>query len=317
LFLLVIYCLGIRGHWGFTLDTIKADQLVEDILSQANNSLANYMKANVFILNSPMEFGLDDFVRDEIEAIAENDGKVDKLVVLLETPGGFIETVERIVAVFRRHYAFVEFVIPNFAYSAGTVLALSGDEIYMDYYSVLGPIDPQFPTVNGNHVPGMGYLAKYEELLATINSVDDAETHKVKAEIAFLMRKFDPAELFRVEQSIEHSKSLLTEWLPKYKFREWAVTNGRKVPVDSDMKLQRATQIATALGNAKRWHSHGRGISRKDLAGEEIGLQTADFGADEQLNGLIRHYYGLFSDYMGKQGVRAATHTAHRFRRIA
>jgi hypothetical protein len=299
------------------LDTIKADQLVEDILSNANLQLAKYMKANVFILNAAMEFGLDDFVRDEIEAIAEAEGKEDKLVVLLETPGGYIETVERIVSVFRRHFSEVEFVIPNYAYSAGTVLALSGDEIYMDYYSVLGPIDPQFLTENGNRVPGMGYLAKYEELLEKINSVDDSLTHTVKAEIAFLMRKFDPAELFRVEQSIEHSKSLLTQWLPQYKFKNWTVTNGRKVTVDEPMKLARATQIATALGNATKWHSHGRGISRKDLAGDEIGLQTADFGADADLNSFIRHYYGLFSDYMGKQGVRAATHTAQRFRRVA
>lgn len=299
------------------LDTIKADQLVEEVLSKANLELAKYMNSNVFILNSPMEFGLDDFVRDEIEAIAEDDGKVDKLVILLETPGGYIETVERIVAVFRRHYSVVEFVIPNFAYSAGTVLALSGDEIHMDYYSVLGPIDPQFMTENGNRVPGMGYLAKYEELLAKINAVDDSLTHTVKAEIAFLMRKFDPAELFRVEQSIEHSKSLLTKWLPEFKFRSWSVTDGRGLTVDEAMKVDRANQIATALGNATKWHSHGRGISRKDLAADEIGLQTADFGADEQLNSLIRHYYGLFSDYMGKQGVRAATHTAQRFRRVA
>jgi len=55
-----------------------------------------------------------------------------------------METIERIVAVMRNHYESVSFIIPNFAFSAGTVLALSGDEIYMDYYSVLGHIDPQY-----------------------------------------------------------------------------------------------------------------------------------------------------------------------------
>jgi ClpP class serine protease len=51
--------------------------------------------------------------------------------------------VERIVSVFRKHYDIVEYVVPNYAYSASTILVLSGDEIYLDYYSVLGPIDPQ------------------------------------------------------------------------------------------------------------------------------------------------------------------------------
>lgn len=298
------------------MDTIKADDVVESILHSANDDLAKHTQSEVMVLVSPMEFGLDDFVRDEIERISEKQDKKNKLLVLLETPGGYIETVERIVAVFRRHFDEVEFVIPNFAYSAGTVLALSGDEIYMDYYSVLGPIDPQFPTENGM-VPGMGYIAKYRELLAAINEVDDSQTHTVKAELSFLLRKFDPAELFRVEQSIEHSKSLLVNWLPKYKFKNWAKTETRGVDVSVDIKKERATQIATALGDAERWHSHGRGISRHDLDDDEIGLKTMDFGADPQLNALVRQYYGLFSDYMSKQGVRAALHTSERLRRVS
>lgn len=221
------------------------------------------------------------------------------------------------MAVFRKHYDCVEFIIPNYAYSAGTVLALSGDEIYMDYYSVLGPIDPQFPTENGNHVPGMGYLSKYEELLERINSVPDTATESVKAELAFLLKKFDPAELFRVEQSILHSQSLLVSWLPSYKFRQWKVTRSKGRKVTDRMRTERAKKIAKALGDAKRWHSHGRGISRADLAGDDIGLMTADFGSDEELNRSVRHYYGLLSDYMARQGSRAAMHTAMRFRRIA
>jgi len=299
------------------MDTVTADEIVSITLEQANTALAKHFDSDVFLLNSPMEFGLDDFVRDEIELLSEQDGKPTKLLVVLETPGGFIETVERIVAVFRRHYDQVEFVIPNFAYSAGTVLALSGDEIHMDYYSVLGPIDPQFRTENGKQVPGMGYIAKYRELLSSINSVDDDKTHTIKAELSFLLSKFDPAELFRVEQSIEHSKSLLTDWLPKYKFKDWKKTDTRGVDVTEPMKLQRAEQIAEVLGNAERWHSHGRGISRADLQDDEIGLKTADFGADPETNGLVRHYYGLFSDYMAKQGMRAALHSRIRTRRVA
>lgn len=38
----------------------------------------------------------------------------------------------------------VNFVIPDYAMSAGTLFAFSGDKIYMDYSSSLGPIDPKF-----------------------------------------------------------------------------------------------------------------------------------------------------------------------------
>jgi ClpP class serine protease len=51
--------------------------------------------------------------------------------------------------------------------SAGTVLVMCGDNIYMDYFSVLGPIDPQVKRRSkGNvYVPALGYLEKYNELV--------------------------------------------------------------------------------------------------------------------------------------------------------
>lgn len=49
--------------------------------------------------------------------------------------------------------------------SAGTVLVMSGNKIYMNYFSVLGPIDPQIERPGGTMVPGLGYLIKYDRLI--------------------------------------------------------------------------------------------------------------------------------------------------------
>jgi len=66
----------------------------------------------------------------------------------------------------RCHYPdCVEFIIPNYAFSAGTVLALSGNEIYMDYFSVLGPTDPQDEGKDGKVIPALGYVERYDELM--------------------------------------------------------------------------------------------------------------------------------------------------------
>ena len=66
--------------------------------------------------------------------------------------------------ILRAHYRSVFFVVPDFAMSAGTILCMSGDRIYMDYSSSLGPIDPQVH--NGKEwVPALGYLDKVEQLL--------------------------------------------------------------------------------------------------------------------------------------------------------
>lgn len=99
-------------------------------------------------------------IRAAVEDLRQREERPHRLAVLLTTSGGLIETVQRIVETLRHHYDHVSFVIPNFALSAGTVLAMSGDEIYMDYYSRLGPIDPQVQTVRGRQVPALGYLVK-------------------------------------------------------------------------------------------------------------------------------------------------------------
>jgi len=54
----------------------------------------------------------------------------------------------------------VDFLIPSHAMSAGTILAMSGDAIHMDYYSVLGPIDPQVENQEGRLIPALGYLIR-------------------------------------------------------------------------------------------------------------------------------------------------------------
>lgn len=188
------------------MDTINCNDVIEFALRDANGALVKHFTSDVIFIKAPMTPPVDDAVRDEVEEIKDLRGaKRTKLTVLLETQGGFVETVERLVSVFRKHYDTVEYIVPNYAYSAGTILVMSGDEIYMDYYSVLGPIDPQMDSPDGL-MPGMGYLAKYEELLAAINK-PGVNPDQVRGELAFLINKFDPAKLFWIEQATEHIRS--------------------------------------------------------------------------------------------------------------
>ena len=300
------------------MDTVTTDDVIHSQLAGIAVDLENLLSADVITVNSPMQFGLDDHIRNEVEDLKENSTpKRNRLAVLLHTGGGYIDTVERIVSVFRKHYKQVDFIIPNYAYSAGTVLAMSGDEILMDYYSVLGPIDPQFHTENGKQVPGMGYIAKYRELLRVINGAPEGELHTVRAELSFLVKKFDPAELFHIEQAIDHSADLIREWLPKYKFKSWKKTAGSGKDVTPAYKRERADKIAKVLSDAEHWHSHGRGISMRELESEDIGLQIVDFGQDADLSATIRHYFGLLIDYQAKLGMASAIHTKRRLRRVA
>ena len=71
---------------------------------------------------------------------------------MLTTGGGSTTVVERLVNILRQHYKEVNFIVPDYAYSAGTIFCMSGDNILMDYFSVLGPIDPQVQNKEGRLV---------------------------------------------------------------------------------------------------------------------------------------------------------------------
>lgn len=297
--------------------TLTTDLLIDQVAQSLNKELGKEMSSATVFLSCPMAPPWDDSFRQAIEDLVDHYAEIhhpkpECLTVVLQTNGGYIETVERIVRVTRTNFTEVKYIVPNCAYSAGTVLALSGDDILMDYHSVLGPIDPQYASPNGEYMPGMGYLAKYQELVNTINGAPDANA--VRAEIAYLIQKFDPAKLFNIEQAIEHSKSLLKEWLPKHKFKNWTTRSSSGEAVDEAYKQQRAKEIAEILGNATRWHSHGRGITCDDLKGEEIKLKVKNYGDMPELRNAVRKYYDLLTDYMGRRGWQACIHTEQGFR---
>lgn len=63
--------------------------------------------------------------------------------IILHTPGGLVLAADQIAHALIRHKAKVTVLIPHYAMSGGTMIALAADEIIMDDNAVLGPIDPQ------------------------------------------------------------------------------------------------------------------------------------------------------------------------------
>jgi ClpP class serine protease len=63
--------------------------------------------------------------------------------LVAHTPGGLVLASEQIARALHRHPARVTVIVPHYAMSGGTLLALAADEILMDENAVLGPVDPQ------------------------------------------------------------------------------------------------------------------------------------------------------------------------------
>lgn len=107
-----------------------------------------------------------------MEELVNDPNKKDKIFVILTTGGGSATAVERYVNILRKHYKEVNFIMPDFAYSAGTIFCMSGDYIYMDYFSVLGPIDLQIQNKEGKFVAALGYLEKINELIEKLKKMN-------------------------------------------------------------------------------------------------------------------------------------------------
>ncbi|HEX5504634.1 MAG TPA: hypothetical protein VFW96_18600 [Thermomicrobiales bacterium] len=286
----------------------SANEFIEQQLNIRLATLEDVFESDALCLVAPMGEPIDDLVRVMVEERRYRpDTRSPNLTVLLTTEGGFAETVQHIVETLRHHYDQVSFVIPRVAYSAGTVLALSGDEIYMDYYARLGPIDPQVATASGRWVPALGYIAKWEELVGKSKAGTLTE-----AELA-VMATFDLAELYYFEQAKKLAIMLVQKWLADYKFKDWTITETRGTPVDRRRRVQRAGQIARALSNPDRWHSHGHGISRIVLD-QELQLKVNDLDADPVRLKAVREYDGLLIDYMEKMRYSAMLHIVDRYR---
>lgn len=65
------------------------------------------------------------------------------LDLVVHSPGGLVLAAEQIARALHRHPARVTVIVPHYAMSGGTMLALAADEILMDENAVLGPVDPQ------------------------------------------------------------------------------------------------------------------------------------------------------------------------------
>ncbi|MEM0014503.1 MAG: hypothetical protein QXS42_06840 [Zestosphaera sp.] len=72
------------------------------------------------------------------------------LMLIMHTPGGLMLAASQIALALKRHPGRKIVVVPHYAMSGGTLIALAADEIWMDPDAVLGPVDPQISTQTGS-----------------------------------------------------------------------------------------------------------------------------------------------------------------------
>ncbi|MDR2251308.1 MAG: hypothetical protein LBD98_00480 [Endomicrobium sp.] len=256
-------------------------------------------KADVLFYMGYIDISYELYFRTAIEGLTSEhkNNNRETLIIILHTNGGSSETTEKYVNIVRRYYKRVYFIVPNYAMSAGTIFCMSGNKIFMDCSSCLGPIDPQIYSIKEKRfVPANGYIDEIENIIK--KSQDGTLTN---AEFAMYQMQ-DLAFLNQCKQTKELTINLLEEWLVKYKFCDWKETKTRKIAVNEEYKRKRAKEIASQLGDNTKWHIHSRPIMLPDL--ERINIEIDDYTDIEELKKIIRQYTDFTLRYLATLGFQ-------------
>jgi hypothetical protein len=261
---------------------------IRELLTSKTLPIEEHFKADFLFYYGIINEPAPDILKRKIYEL-QNKQSNNTLCIMLNTQGGSAETVEIMVKIIRHHYANVVFIVPKQAYSAGTIFCMSGDKIYMDYSSSLGPIDPQVNKGNG-FVPALGYLDKYEEM------IEKSKNQTLSPAEFAILKEQDIGLLRRYEQARDLTISLLTEWLVKYKFKCWTHHTSTGRSVTNEEKKERAEAIAKDLGDHKKWHSHARSLNIEKL--HEMKLFIDDYSDNQALSSIIGDYHDSVCSYL-------------------
>lgn len=206
------------------------------------------------------------------------------LDVYLETPGGAGNVAEDIVNCFRSKFESVCFMISGVAKSAGTIMALSGDDIFMTETGSLGPIDAQ-TRIGRSQISTSDYIEWVEN-----QRKEALKSGSLNPFDATMIAQISPGELNGILHQNKFAQDLVKKWLPKYKFKNWKITETRELPVTEEMKKKRAEEIAKKLAaDSERWRIHGKSIKINDL--NEIKLKVVRVEDNHKLCEIVRRIH--------------------------
>lgn len=197
-----------------------------------------------------------------------------KIDLLLHTLGGDLDAAEKLINLLRAKVGQdteqeekLRVIVPDFAKSAGTLIALGASSIVMSDSSELGTIDPQIVLADrhGNRIQHsvLGYIDAYKKSEEAMQGAPDN-----KAKI-IMFEKFEPMILHMCELSSDRARASAEDLL-KRQGANW-------------------TKIISDLMDIKKFPSHGQMIGSEEA--KEIGLNITYM--DPQ-NPVWKQYWSIY-----------------------
>ncbi|MFA5071567.1 MAG: hypothetical protein WC511_04350 [Candidatus Pacearchaeota archaeon] len=151
--------------------------------------------------------------------------EVSQMDVCIQTTGGDANTSYLLAQLIRKYCSSMEILIPNYAYSGGTLISLSSDKILLGDTARISPIDLQLSYNSEKIAPfALVDIEKYTDfIIDTAKKIDfesdEAKTQFITPLVGKLVEEHGTkklGELFRMRKLTElHARILLTDYMFK------------------------------------------------------------------------------------------------------
>ena len=164
--------------------------------------------------------------------------------LMLNSPGGDANAAEKLLMMCRQRFTEeFDVIVPDYAKSAATMIALGSDKIMMGYLAELGPIDPQLqtsPIPGGEVIPARSFIDGLDMIRKKVK--DDQDPVQMYLPMLSQIR---PEVLAICQRAIDDARAFAEKWLKQRMLR-------------SDPK--QAEIVAEMLSTGAAYKSHGKVI---------------------------------------------------------
>jgi hypothetical protein len=212
--------------------------------------------------------------------VCSNVSDDQNLDLFLHSPGGDAEAADQICAYLRSQFRHIRAIVPLYAMSAATMMALSADEILMGAHSQLGPIDSQLTIETNEGARSASAQAIQDQFERAQKECEDPK--KLAAWLPIL-RWYAPGLLASCDHAATRSKQIVKGALEHYMF------------AGDDDAVDKAEHAAEWFGDAATFLSHGRPVRRDEA--REHGIVVKDLEDDGELQDAVLsvHHAALIS----------------------
>ena len=197
------------------------------------------------------------------------------LSLIIHTPGGEMASTETMIDYLRSKFNYIEAIVPVYAMSGGTMIALNSNKIVLGRQSQLGPIDAQLPVLGG--------FVSAASILDQFNTARDVISQDRDAAVLWapILQAMGPSLLSQAQKALELGQEIAESGLANHMFA------GR-----SDSSYQ-AEKIAAYFNSEDVHLNHGRRIGLKECV--RVGLTVEPLEENQNFQDEVLTAYHLLT----------------------